>query len=132
MITAFVAVFAVAFTTMFLSFMTLEEDTEKKSYRPAYLLAISLFAWLSTMGLLIAPAMSTVAYPTHNVTVSGVNTTYLAYNVITTTDTPLEGYALVEYGVFAGGISLIELIFLIQFMMKMAVKELGDGLKTLR
>ena len=149
MILAFVAVFILAFAFTLLSFIFLEPDTKEKNYRPAYLLFIALIAWMSTIGLLLAPDYTTVKSPAYNVTTANVplfcsgatvltacgTTTevvqYSAYNVTTASNNPFPSYGFIEYTAFAGAMALICLIFWIQFMLRMSIKEIGDGMKEL-
>ena len=135
MLEAFAVIFIVAFTFMCFAFVVLEDDTQKKSYRPVFLLAISIAAWLSSMGLLISPSTSTVYYPPTNIVEisNGIttNVNYPSYNTTTTTGLPFPTYSFYEYMTFAIAMSLIELIFLVQFMIKMSVTEIGDSIGEL-
>lgn len=125
MIEAFIAIFIVASVTMFWAFLTLESDAQKKSYRPAYLLFISIVAWSTTVGLLVAPIATTTI--TYNGITANVLTTAVA-----TTPSPFPTYAFYEYMAFSGAMVLIEIVFLVQYTILASVKLIGDGMDALK
>lgn len=120
---AFWAVFAVAFTCSFFAFYTIDADAKEKNYRPAYLLGIAIIAWFTTICLFSAPLyITTISYDANGI-VTG--------STVQSTNTPQSAWAFYGYMAFATALCAIEGLFFVQFMMMMAVKELGDGLKDL-
>lgn len=136
---AFVATFIIAFTTTLLNFIWVEDDIKKKSDRPIYIYLISFLAWFISIGFLGAQTSSTLIYPAQVTTSNTFNgvawtntiTTTPAYNVTAISNKPLTVYTFYEWMSFAGAMGILNIVFLVLYMLRRSTSEIGDVLDDL-
>lgn len=148
MLEAFIATFITAIIFTLYSFLTIEEDTKKKSERQIYILLICIVSWPVSLGMLVAPVSSTLITTTTNVplncfyntantlpsnvpSVSNCGTTTQTSTAILSTNTPFPGWAFIGYMSFSLGITLMQILFLAAFMLKLSAKTMEDGIKDM-
>ena len=85
MIALFLVVFAIAITTMLISFFVMDGDLKEsastfKKTRPIFLLAIAIAAWITSIALFTTPAYTTILTPNYNVTTTNMGNSIVSYS----------------------------------------------------
>lgn len=127
----FIAVFVTALVFTIFAFLTLQTDAEDpENVRPIYLFAFAIAAWFISIPLLIAPFSTTTYYPPTNVIQGNVITQYAAYNVTTTSSTPVGAMGFDSYTLFASAmisvLTLVLVIFILNRAKQLTLKAKGD------
>jgi hypothetical protein len=122
MILAFLATFAIAFTMTILNFLIIEEDAKAGSERPIFIMLITFVAWFVSVGFLTQPDWTTVSSPGFVVTLStGTTITYPAQSATIQTNSPFPTWTFYSYMAFAFGMCLLEIMFLVRYMLMMGL-----------
>jgi hypothetical protein len=128
---AFIAVLIVALAATFYAFVILEDDIKKKSDRPIYLLLIGFIAWFISIGFLVNPISASIVSQPYNVIIGTSTIQMPAITTVATSNTPFPTYTFLEYMAFALAMAILDVVFLILYMLRRSASEIGDTLEDM-